>query len=198
MARRKRGPPISYAEKYRQIKQSKFKVNIPKPTDRYSKTLVSKYHRILFGGFVNRNGKRVHTMGLERSFIPYKGKHQNAIKEVYQKSGNPRIVNGYYPREFGKVKSVSKSNITFQSKAGTTKVLRVSPRKLGMATHEEREKLIGTKLQGINRERLQISFGAHSQPFLFDEESLYDALDDMDDSYAESMGSITITTFTPL
>lgn len=187
MARRRKPPP-SYDDKYRQIKESKFTVDIPKPTDARSKSMVTRYHRILFGGFTMREGKRVHTRGLSQSFDPYRGKDKQALNDLYKVKGAARIKEAYFPKQFGKVKRISNDKITFQSKQGKYEIYRLDK-------HDVINREFPSSMK--RAEDLRIFFGASMQGLTFDYESLDDALSVIENTYGDEIGGVVhIGTFT--
>jgi hypothetical protein len=190
----KRKPPKqpSYADKYRQIKRSGFKVDIPKPTDAPSKALVTKYHKRLFGGFVTRHGKRIHLQGIARSYKPYKGKHAESINELYRVSGSPRIKAAYYPKEFGHIKRNGKQFITFESDAGSYKILKLNRKKLfrdiakDLANDEDMSRSIEKALEPFAKgKQIRIFTGATMREQAYDFGSLVDAVALMIEAYSD-------------
>lgn len=188
MAKRKRPPPLSYSEKYKQIKKSKFNVDIPKPTDAKSKAMVTRYHKILFGG-KKRNGK--HQYGLVQSFQPITNKkYVNTLKNVYGKKGSPRIKAGYYPKNLGTVESVSKNFITFKTKVGKVQVLNVNPKEIAAASTERKLELL-KPLQG---KTTQMMIGRFLQPISFEDyEDLEAAYQEIEDAYEGVTVSFVVT-----
>lgn len=195
MARKKRGPP-SYAEKYKQIKASKFDVDIPKPTNTRNKSLVTRYHRILFGGAVRRDGKKVHTFGLVKSYTPYNGKFQDAVSNLYHIRGTKRIKNAYFPTEFGHVDKVHKRTISFKTKQGRFSVLRAKPNEIRKAAAQGREALEALLKPIQKQTRIQIISGARMRPQYFDYESMIDEIMDIEEESEEALSIIRIGTFT--
>lgn len=195
MAKRKKRAPPTYNEKYRDIKNSGWKVDISPPNSPAAKRLVTKYHRIIFGGFTVRNGKRTHTPSLNISYKPYSGKHQDAVSEVYGRKGNPRIKNAYYPKELGVVKSANKKSITFQSKFGRAKIARLSPRKLREAGIEG-EASIRQRLSILDRNKdYRLMIGPRMMPQTFDYESLIDRLQEIAEESEEMLSMTEIGEF---
>lgn len=199
MARKNKSPPLSYSEKYRQIKQSGFNVDVPRPTDSYGKSLVTRYHRTLFGGSVVRHGKRVHTFGLAKSYAVSKSTNPNtisALKNQYRISGTPRIKNAYFPREFKAISKVTKNFLTFKTQTGTYKVLRVTPKQLREAAANGRNSVENLLKPLRKRNRIQIISGAHMRPQFFDYDSLVDELMDIEEESEEALAIIRVGTFT--
>lgn len=195
MAKRKKRAPPTYNEKYKDIKASGWKVDIPRPTDARSKALVTKYHRILFGGFTKRNGKRVHTPSLNISYLPYTGKHSQAISDVYKRTGSPRIKNAYYPKELGKVKNASKKSITFESKFGRAKIARVSPRQIREAGLSG-ENAIRERLNILDKSKnYRLMIGPRMMPQTYDYESLIDRLTEIAEESEEMLNMTEIGEF---
>lgn len=177
--RGKRGPPLSYNDKYRQIKESKFTVDIPRPDTPSAKALVTRYHRILFGG---RKKDGSYTRGISSKFSPTKSKYADDIKELWKVKGASRIKNAYYPSQFGHVSKVTKNFIYFTSKAGTFKILNVNPKELALASRAEREQM----LKPLVGKRVQLMIGNSIQGIVFDDiEDVFDAYDLAEDTYSD-------------
>lgn len=179
MARKKkRAPPLNYDEKYRQIKESKFDVNVSKPTTPSTKAMVTRYHRLLFGG---RTSSGHYIRGIARNYNPTESKYSDDIRAIWNIKGTPRIRNAYIPKFLGSISSVSDNFITFKTKAGKFQILNVSPKDLATATKEERAKL----LKPLKGKSAQIVIGTSIQTIVFDE---IDDLDDALDIVVESAG----------
>ena len=193
--RRKRAPP-TYNEKYKDIKDSGWNVDIPKPDTPSGKALVTKYHRIIFGGFTKRNGKQTHTPSLNISYTPYSGKHKEAVKTVYGRRLMPRIKNAYYPKELGNVKGATKKSITFQSKYSRTKIAIVRPQSLYEAGAESKRDgnsdAIRRRLDLLDRNKsYRLMLGPRMMPQTYNYEALIDRIWDIARGDSDKMLQIT-------
>lgn len=177
---RKRAPPkrIGYRKKYDEIKKSGFDVNISLPTTRGKKAIVTRYHRLLFGGYKSKkeDGRRKRTVGISSHFEPYKGKNKNIIKEHYPISAT-RIKSTVIPKG-KKVVKVSKSTITLQGKYGTETIYRVDKKTLVTSPIDITSSL-------PDHDDYRIVFGGGFSKVEFDRGALEDEINRLLDKYGE-------------
>lgn len=172
---RKRGPPKprqSYAQKYRQIKESGFEVSI-KRTD---KALISKYHRIIFGGRT-KSGK--YTVGLKSHYTPLKSKHKDILQQFTGDRRISRIKSALLPKEFH-VTKITKRRIYIRSKYETRIVERISKANLISNPISAISHLRGSEY------RIQVGFQLTSGNY--DAGSLSDRLIFLLDKYGDNFG----------
>ena len=160
---RKRGPPLNHVQKYRQIQiyAKKFKVDVPNPVDRTSKAIVSRYHRILFGGY-KKNGK--FTYGITKS---YKTTTKPIAKRLpFAPLRAPRIHAYIFPKLFGKLINISRKDIaTFKTPIGKMKLLLMNKQKWALALKNQDEQLLRQLLKPVADEQIQIAIHGQNLGF---------------------------------
>lgn len=183
---KKRSPPLSHLQKYREIKQKAkaWKVDIPKPTTPATKAMVSKYHRLLFGGRT-KSGK--YTVGMVREYKPTTVKNAKVLDIMYHRKGAARIGAHYYPKNLGTVKRIGKKSVTFESPVGTTRVPILKPSALPLMTEQERVSALSNV--GAVRD-VRITIGTTILPYRFEDwESFEETYELVTNQYAESIAT---------
>ncbi len=126
---RKRSPPLTHLQKYNQIKRKAkaFHVNVPKPTTASNKAIVTRYHRILFGGYLKRKvkGKRVYNYGLVSGYKVTTKKGSDELLKLYEIKRASRIKVNYFPKSLGKFVRATKDRFVFKTKVGIQSVPRI-------------------------------------------------------------------------
>ena len=137
---RKREPPKTPLQKYRQLKRSGFNVNVPRPDTPQAKAMVSRYHRKLFGGHITSGkNKGKYTFAITKSYSPTKDKR--AYKLISKQKGVPRMGVALLPKGT-KLGRVSKDYVTIRDKRRTEKDYVFDKRRLAKDPESEIKRVL--------------------------------------------------------
>lgn len=177
---RKRAPPkrIGYRKKYDEIKKSGFDVKLSLPTDRGKKAIVTRYHRLIFGGYKSKkeDGRYKRTVGLNTHFEPYKGKFKKIVKEHYPTTGT-RINATVIPKGKSVVRA-TKDTLVLKGKYGVETIYRVDKKTLVTSPIDITSSL-------PDHDDYRIVFGGGFSKVEFDRGALEDEINRLLDKYGE-------------
>lgn len=183
MARRKRGLPQSHYSKWKQLRESDFKLKLPRPDTPSHKALVTRYHRQIFGG---KNSKGKHIFGVTSHYQPYKGKSKDLVGAAFPKrKGIPRLSAALIPKGY-RVTNITQKHITLESAHTKEKIYITNKRRLLLDTDNELKRVLP---KGKN---FRIRFSNQILHGTFDKDSIIDRYKELMIIYKDQIAAIHI------